>query len=305
MRRMHLYMQTGMDCLFFFRGQMPTVSACNGQIVVSSPRACSASASQDELPDGWLRYQYVRSGYRVNYSYRMAIASILSTRHNEFWIMWSDILPILVFSTMYHWGTRQEENHKEMARTIMFAAAISCRMCSLAYHTFHCVSPRLNRDLIYLDLIGICTNALGVPWTVVGIARWDVASSTWVRGYLAGFMACYACCIAIFAYSLFSGKRLYYINATREQAMIVALAVAGCMPSLSAGSWSGPVCFAAGYAFFYVGKLPESYIYNKFKAAGGAAAGEVWNSHVLWHAATWAGQMCFICTSMGSERTGA
>ena len=256
-----------------------------------------ATTSEESLPDGWLTYQYVCQGYRVNYSYRMAAASIFSTRHNEFWIIWSDIFPIILFSGMYQWGKRQETYHHEVARSTMFAGAIICRCCSLVYHTFHCVSPRLNRDLIYLDLIGICTNALGVPWTVVGIAEWDDTTMS-TKLYICVFMSCYAACICVFSHHLFSnGIHLYFFrsSAATEQYMIIALAIAGCIPAVMAGFFSGPLCFAIGYAFFYVGKFPEGWLSSKHKHS---VSGQIWNSHVLWHAATWAGQMCFICTSM-------
>lgn len=265
-----------------------------------SALAINNTNTRDDLPDGWIAYDYVRYGYRVNYSYRMAIASILSTKHNEFWIMWSDVFPMVFLLAMYEFATPQGNDYRTMARSVMFAGAIICRACSLIYHTFHCVSPRLNRDLVYLDLIGICSNALGVPWTVVGIAGWD-EGHPYTRAFLGIFMACYAVCVGVFAYHLLGNGRRFSIikekgNEKNEaQGMVVSLAVLGCMPCVTAGFWSGPLWFLAGYIVFYVGKFPESWISTKCEERFG---GEIWNSHVLWHLTTWAGQMCFICTSL-------
>ena len=53
------------------------------------------------VPDGWSTYPYVVSGYRVNLGWAEALESVFSMRHNEFWMIWTDVVPIWVFAWMY------------------------------------------------------------------------------------------------------------------------------------------------------------------------------------------------------------
>jgi hypothetical protein len=50
-----------------------------------------------DLPSGWCEYPHTEDGYCVNYSLRTATCSIFCRKQNEFWMIWTDTVPTVVF----------------------------------------------------------------------------------------------------------------------------------------------------------------------------------------------------------------
>jgi predicted membrane channel-forming protein YqfA (hemolysin III family) len=261
--------------------------------------------SVNELPPGWLAYPYTDGEYRVNYSWKMALKSIIYTGHNEFWMIWTEIIPFFVFLWMYMKLLQTDtysdmDSFKQLLCNIMYSAAICCRGCSFVYHTFNCTSLQMNTALMNLDLIGIATNALGVPWiaylyfekhTVENLYMKYVICSYFLvffRMYIETNLFHIRCFLNVKYFADYSNNNLFY------------LAVVGNIPTnmvvLYASSLSdyGRMCLICGQLFllfgfvlFYNLKLPECIFgYNK-----------VMNSHVMWHMFTFAGQYCYLMTA--------
>lgn len=278
----------------------------------------------DQLPGGWPPYPFTVSGYRVNYSLRESLLSLLVPSHNEFWMIWTDLLPLCIF--LYTWAaflppTSSAHSCLKEAHWV-FAAAVFCRACSFAYHTFNCLSLKVNRALACLDLVGIASNAWGVPWLnclAYGSRERQQATGTYVLNV---FMGAYALCLAAIVCSC-------YLSSTKNQpffcrrmcsqiavqGLLVILAFMGNMhtayvlftnPSqmhlpttgaVRACLALGPALFAAGYVAFYVYRIPEAVL------PPGLADGKVWNSHVLWHLASSMGQGSYLMAAILFHRS--
>lgn len=203
-----------------------------------------------------------------------------------FWLALSDVAPALAFACVYLFSDEPGDKCSRTGlRELMFVAAIACRLCSLAYHVAAHAQWHPER-LFYVDLIGICTNALGVPYSVLchgeATARYSEAQRAF---FVAWVLAAYMACVATFACGAMGLARIDY---RVQQGMIVALAVAGSLPCAAvSGSLVGPVLFAAGYALFYVGRFPERFVAS-------VQPGAALHSHVLWHWASAAGQFSFL-----------
>lgn len=243
-------------------------------------------ASLHELPPGWWAYPHTVSGYRVHYTWGEACRSVFWAGHNEFWMIWTDVGPAALFLWLY-WRIAWPVHP---LCTLMFAGAVLCRMCSLAYHTFNCVSPAVHQRLIYLDLVGIASNAWGVPWvSLLAFRRLHSA-------FLGLFFLMYVACVARLAVGMASRSPV----GAGHQRMLVALAAVGSLPALFAVAdethplpvraclFAGPFCFAAGYVLFYVLRVPECLL------PPGSADLQWWNSHVLWHLSSALGQLAFL-----------
>ena len=240
-----------------------------------------------DLPVGWGQYPYTLNGYRVQYTFAQALRSVFHAQHNEFWMIWSDIAPSTAFTCMMYYA-----DNDDRAKMLMFFGAISCRACSLVYHIFNCVSTEANRRLIYVDLVGIASNALGVPYVArtasFNDTKWD---TTW---FLNIFCAMYVGCVLYFVLSA---------NNHSAQKLLVGLAVAGNLPTLYAITdaeqppyvrlclLSGLFWFAAGYVLFYAWAWPNRYM------PSGSADFKWWHSHVLWHVSSALGQLSFLATT--------
>jgi hypothetical protein len=202
------------------------------------------------------------------------------------WLALSDVAPALAFACIYMHEKSHEKCSSTGLRELMFAAAIACRLCSLTYHAAAHAQWR-SEQLFYVDLIGICTNALGVPYSVLctgeeGTPQYSQAGKAFLVAWV---LAAYMACVVAFSFGAMGFAR---IDCWVQQAMIIALAVAGSLPCAAvSGSLLGPLLFAAGYALFYVGKFPERFVPS-------VQPGAALHSHVLWHWTSAAGQLSFL-----------
>ena len=234
----------------------------------------------DLLPPGWCAYPHTTTGYRVNLSFRAATRSIFHTNHNEFWMIWTDLLPLCVFVALFviHW----RQTGVSLASGV-HAGVILSRLCSLVYHVYHCCSLRANQRLIYLDLIGICCMAFGSPWLYAVVYESYSFSDPGFRAYTTILTLQYACCVGLFTYAMLSGAHV------ARQPLLVVLAATGNYPALHhhdpLARWAVAL-FAGGYVLFYTLRFPE--------CAFTASDGRIWHSHVLWHLAAAGAQLCFV-----------
>ena len=217
---------------------------------------------------------------------------------NNFWIILSDVGPIMLFSSMI--PIFSSDNTNALSTQLMFFGAIFCRICSLTYHIFSDTIP----CLYYLDLIGIASNAFAVPWiSIIVFSEIDTI-------YCMTMMFLYLVCVI-----RFTGRALTILHVKKEittteeerlhQHLLMTLAVAGNLPTLY-GIVMTPIkdnvrlllfmgifFLASGYTLFYVLKLPdsllESYVVN-------GVHGKWWHSHVLWHIFSAVGQLSFLIT---------
>jgi predicted membrane channel-forming protein YqfA (hemolysin III family) len=247
----------------------------------------------DELPAGWCAYPYTSEGYRVNLSFKAATRSIFYWNHNEFWMIWTDAMPLCVFLMLAvaHW--RQNGFQLSLATGVHLGAILS-RLCSCAYHVYNCCSLRANQRLIHLDLIGICCMAFGSPWLYAVANQLDTLSNN--PGFLAytGTLAIqYTCCVGLFAHMLLSSADI----TKWRQPLLVVLAITGNYPVMRLDASHGastPLARSAvllllwGYVVFYTLKFPERLFTSI------AFDGSVCNSHVLWHLAAAGAQLCFV-----------
>lgn len=259
-----------------------------------------------ELPEGWQVYPNTISGYRVNYSVRMAALSLWDPTHNEFWMIWTDLVPctgflaLLVVFPFSHGFNSMSSFHRVLAVGVLFSA-VCCRACSCAYHTFNCTSARMNQTLINLDLMGIASMALGAPWLFAMAAGTTSPYDKGFLAYVSVLLVLFTALASQFGYRLATGRpALDYPEA--QQLLLLLLAGIGNTPALAILCTSGvspewfvpcllcPALFASGYVFFYRMGFPERNM------EPGRADGMPWNSHVIWHVLSSLGQLFYVLT---------
>jgi hypothetical protein len=106
---------------------------------------------------------------RVKQGIYGALRSVFSFSHNDTWVLWSDILPLMLFVTLafVHLHSVHYNSLPPSAQLLemgVFVGIIVLRMCSLAYHTFQSVSVWTLRRLLGLDQIGISMMTLVDPY---------------------------------------------------------------------------------------------------------------------------------------------
>ena len=245
----------------------------------------------EELPCGWSEYPFTFTGYRVNLSCRSAVWSIFDKKHNEFWMIWTDIFPAYVFAFLFSVNVtsdsfKQLSVHFRLLVIGLYLAVILSRICSGFYHVFNCVSLRANRSLIKLDQVGICCMAMGSPWFFA------LVNESHLGAYLCILLSAFSCCILVIT-----------TDSPLLQPALCFLAVIGNCPlmqialdsvfsiSLRLMSLMALCGFLLGYTLFYLGRFPECLM------PMGTADGKFWNSHVLWHVITFVSQLLCVLTT--------
>lgn len=260
----------------------------------------------EELPEGWCRYKKTLTGYRTNYSIKMSIMSILNTRNNEFWMIWSDLFPIFMFaylSSMFfrsdHFGY-QTHFYQVLTGLVHFAIIIS-RACSSLYHIFNCTSLSANQKLINFDLMGICQGALGSPYFMARLLRISHPNNDAFRLYIAILSTNYAICMLTFGYLLVSNNKnkllkslsitFLLLLAALGNAPLIAIGLDHSFPTkIRAFCLCGPSSLTIGY-LIYISNFPEIFF------RPGIADGKIWNSHVIWHNFVTIAQIYFMAAT--------
>lgn len=258
---------------------------------------------ESELPPGWGRYPYTVGGYRVRQSWAAATRSVFDARHNEFWMIWTDVLPLVAFVGLFVVNIQSLRDREPFQQTLVagvYAAVIISRLCSLFYHVYNVVSLRLNQTLVFVDRIGICCMAFGSPWAF--------ACANGTRSFRDGAFFTYLCVLfAVFWLNVVllaarvAGAEAFCVPP--PVALLVALAVVGNYPAvqvcLDGGAGGtlralfacGALSFAVGYGVFLQARVPERWLRS------GAADGKLWHGHVLWHVAASGGQLAYVLST--------
>ena len=261
----------------------------------------------DELPAGWCTYPDTLTGYRVNFSIKAATKSIFDRRHNEFWMIWSDILPLCAFVVLFVVNIASETFEKRIffSKCLVggvFVAVIISRVCSSIYHIYNCYSLKVNQTMINLDLIGICCMAFGSPWVFANANKIESFLDPRFLIYTSVLFSIFAVCVLFLIFIFIDGGESSKWLKFRQPFLIV-LAGLGNFPAIQLGAnddfpstWRVLVLlavagFIVGYSVFYICRVPEIFLKK------GVSDGQIWNSHVIWHMVASTAQLCYILTT--------
>ena len=188
----------------------------------------------------------------------------------EFWNIWTSILSLTLLIYLFLIHNPSSSNIYSMG---VFTACIICQLCSTIYHTFCSTFPILYN----LDLAGICCMSFGSPYLYVlahGTNGLDV--------YMNILIVLTAICLTLIA-----TDTLHYKVPTHELCIIVLFAV-GNYPAIKLpAAQAAVVIVISAYVLFRWLHLPESILSQP-------AVGKIWHSHVFWHCAVLASQLCYV-----------
>ncbi len=264
-----------------------------------------------DLPNGWCMYPLTVGGYRVNYTKKMALLSIFSMDHNHFWIIWSDIFPLLCFIAMAvsHITSDRFVNHTEQTLQLLeagvFFAVIVCRFCSGFFHVFNCTSVWSSQNLIAVDFYGISTMAFVGPYfyslalsAPAPNPEKQLFSGLSFMEYITVNFSIAFLSYLIFSYNLKFGENK--ITASLQQPVLICLFAWGNvaaarvifnteLPGFVHSLTIAAICLmCVGYGVFYKGLVPERF------CRLGSTDGKIYNSHVIWHLLSSGSQLCYI-----------
>lgn len=258
--------------------------------------------SSSELPDEWCKYYNTISGYRYNYNTGFCIMSIFDKRHNEFWMIWSDICPLIIFSYIsvkyqISYDFYCLNNFYQLHCSLVLFAIVISRLCSVLYHIFQCLSIRTNNSLINFDLMGICQGALGSPYFMARLLRISDWNDNVFKIYVYILLTLYCICMFFFGYLLITNsknsciKKISIYNllilATFGNAPLICIGLNNSFPiTIRMYCFCGPISLTLGY-IIYLYNIPEVFLKE------GVLDGKIWNSHVIWHNFVTISQICF------------
>lgn len=252
--------------------------------------------SIDELPQGWASKPLTLSGYRVNRGWWGSFLSILDPNHNEFWMIWSDILPLLVylvlFATFLIKTAFNQNFHVRQLECQVFIGIILCRGFSTFFHIFNSANLWTSQRLIFVDLIGVSCMCFVSPYF------YYLGGTNNYETYCYILFTMMSVCIIIFIGIMIFGESP--LASIMRQPLLCALAAIGNWPGLRivinpmlsdelrlyTGLSLG--CLLGGYVFCYINLLPEMFMSH------GVADGKFWNSHVLWHLLLFVSQLLYL-----------
>ena len=187
--------------------------------------------------------------------------------HPEFWNIWTSLLPLAL---LIHVAIPKPNP--------IHLACIICQLCSTIYHTFNSTTPLLYN----LDLAGICCMSVGAP------SLYELAYGTeGLEQYTAIIVLLTSICLALLIRSTLRNE----VSTTCEP-LILVLAAVGNYPALQLPVAAGGMAIViTTYILFKNLHVPECLFHT--------APGKFWHSHVLWHCAVFAGQLCYVTVSTG------
>lgn len=254
------------------------------------------------LPQGWSIYHNIYKGYRVNMSFMQCLISIFNRQNNEFWMIWTDIFPVLLYSCMYlHWLHSPSYEKMDAFYRILakgtYVAALASRGCSLIYHIFNPLSLQVNRTLINIDYMGITCMMFGFPWIYVNALHIQSYNDDRFVIFIYGLASCFLCISSFLVWSTYTSLQI-------QQPIIITASIGTATSFLvlidtnTQYIWkfhcaSGTFCFLFGYIAFYRLHIPDS-IYNCLP---------VFYSHIFWHNIVTLGQYMFLCTTFLENNT--
>ena len=155
--------------------------------------AASAGAStRNELlclaavPLAWDLDATKLNGFRIDLTWRKAALSVVDTSHNEFWNLWTDVVPLLTFAAsclhVCSEGPPPQPASADLYYAIVatIAATVFQHAASLFAHTFFCVSARLSHAIWFIDYAGIFLEFVWNAPVMALIAQPSLSSSGWL-----------------------------------------------------------------------------------------------------------------------------
>ena len=184
----------------------------------------------DEIPTGWESYPYVLKGYRINLGWSGSFASIFKTCHNEFYYIWTDIIPLLIYITIVTWHINtsyfiNSDYKLKLVESGLFAGVIFCRGTSTFYHIFNCVNLWTSQHLIQIDLIGIaCCFTLTCPYFyIIGCTNSrEIIFDENFKRYCSILFLLQAICTVLFTSNMICGVTRIALNLEQPLLCIVA-----------------------------------------------------------------------------------
>lgn len=246
------------------------------------------------------------AGYRVNLGFWRSVHSVVDPFHNDFWFIWSDLVPFGVFLA-FAWAQTSSLRFMEapaiprMLESMVYTGIIICRGLSAVYHIFNSASLWANRHLVYVDQIGISSMAWVSPFFFAMSERRNIEAAVATASF--GRYTEVLGVLTTMTYALFLGALMFgehpVLFKLREP-LLVALAGVGNWPSLriamdplqprplrlQCGVSLG--CLVGAYVVCYKLAAPERFL------RPGLSDGKIWNSHVLWHLFVAVGQCGYM-----------
>jgi len=120
----------------------------------------------EDLPAYLQGNEFVRLGYRANFSWSLCVRSLFYF-HNESLNIWTHLLATFLFFGLmlavlvWNWGLK-DPNYEDKLVFFVFFFGAQCQMLfSTIFHTFSCRSSRWYKFFVRLDYTGICMMIVG------------------------------------------------------------------------------------------------------------------------------------------------
>ena len=245
------------------------------------------TVSYAEAPAWLATNRYILTGYRVYFSFSLALASLLRW-HNETMNIWTHIvasaLAVYLLVTLPPYAASLGGGHYAPF-ALYLAAGVAAFVASSTYHTFSCCSQGVSRTLARLDYMGIALlmTAAFMPGIHFGFACYPILSLFYQL--LIGFVA-----LAALALMLSPSVSLFYQGYYTRLALYTALAALSIVPishwvyihgadseqvHLILGRMLVLFAWLALAAVIFVFQIPERWAPGTFDSFG--------HSHMIWH----------------------
>ena len=267
--------------------------------------------TSDKLPASWVEYPRTISGYRVNLGWKGSAQSILSSNHNEFYMIWSDLIPLVIYVilAMIHLSSTKFQNSSSNFKLLefgIFFGIIISKFASSFYHVFNCVSLWTRQRLVNIDLIGITCMCFVTPYFLIigdqSSMSADVVFTKDFVNYCIVLFAMQFLCSIVFFYNLIFGESsvayllrqpLLCILAALGNWAAVKIMISSTMSlSLRIHCGVSVICLLFGYVLCFMNQMPEVFFQK------GVGDGKIWNSHVIWHGLLFIAHTSFIAVPL-------
>jgi len=272
----------------------------------------------EDMPRGYCCDCSKFRGHRCDLSAWEALSSSLSPRHNEFWNVLTDVVPLLFFVVAaldtVRVDTAFTASSISLQRGFLATAFFTVlqHACSFVAHTFSACSPRLSHTIWYLDYMGIGLNFMWNAPAAALVALGPNASEMDVGPWISGWFAMNACltgplvALAVWATVKHEPSKTASWLATAAGSgpagfLVVALVL---LPNLAATLAAGLGADTRGLTLLAVliGSLgvkelhfPEALWPSKGSKRFDFSAA---HSHVLWHLGVWVVQILYLVMYM-------
>ena len=261
----------------------------------------------EDLPAEWARKPYIESGYRLNMGFSGSIRSVLDKSHNDFYEIWSDLVPLIVFlaiafSQVSSGRFHSQCDYAKLLECGVYIGVITCRGLSGIYHIFNCCDIWSNKRMIYVDQIGITSMALVSPY-FYALAQDHRSVCTASESESFTTYTILLMSVALLSYMTFISALVLesddWVVAAREPLLVtlagignwaaIAVMIDGSKPTLLRTlCGSGCVVLILGYLFFFTLRIPDRFL------RAGTVDFKFWSSHVMWHYAVGISQLLYI-----------